>query len=76
MLHRIMPAGFQDIVEANHIALDVGVGILNGVANTRLSGQVDNDIEVLLLKEVVNEGFIGKVSFNEGVLRLRFLCFA
>ena len=37
MLHRIVTAGFQNVIEANHVALDVSIRVGNGVANSRLS---------------------------------------
>ena len=43
MLHLMMAAGFQDIVEAYEIALDIGVRIRYGITDTGLSGKIDHD---------------------------------
>ena len=68
-----MPAGFEDVVEADHIALDVGVGVLDAVAYAGLGGEVDDDVEVVLGKDFVDEGFVGEIAFDEGVLVLGML---
>ena len=69
MLYRIMPAGFKDIVEAYHVALDVSIRVLDGVANARLRGKVYDYVEMLFGKELVNERFVGNIAFDEAVLR-------
>ena len=68
-----MSAGFEDVVEADHVALDVGVGVLDAVAYAGLGGEVDDNVEVVLGKEGVDEGFVGEVAFDEGVLVLGML---
>ena len=65
VLHRMMPAGLQDVVEPDHIALDVGIRILDAIADTGLSGKVHDDIEVVFLEEVIDEGLVGEVALDE-----------
>ena len=67
MLHRIVPAGFQDVVEAYHIALDVGIRILDGIPHPRLGGQVHHNVEVVLLKKLVHQGLIGNIPPEKGI---------
>ena len=50
VLNRVMPAGFEDVVEAEDVALDVGVGVVDGVADAGLGGEVDDNIELVLLE--------------------------
>ena len=71
VLHRMMPACFQDVVEPDHVALDIGIRVLDTVADTRLGRQVNDNIEVILRKESVDERLVGKVALDEliGVLR-------
>lgn len=57
-----MPRGFEDIVEADDVALDVGIGVLYTVAHSGLGGEVDDDIKTMLGKESVDKGFVGKVA--------------
>ena len=60
-----MATGFEDVVEAQHVRLDISIRILDAVADTRLSGEVDNDLRLILLEEGVNSGFVGDVAFDE-----------
>ena len=49
----MMAAGLKDVVEAYDVALDVSVGVLDAVADTRLGGEVDYDVEFVLGEEIV-----------------------
>ena len=71
VLHRMMSAGLQDVVEPDHVALDVSIRVLDAIADTGLSGKVHDDIKVVFLEEAVDEGLVGKVALDEvvGVLR-------
>ena len=71
MLHRIVAAGFQDIVEANHVALDVRIGILDTIPHTGLGGQVHNDIEVVFSEQFVNQRFVRQIPLREIIPVLR-----
>ena len=59
MLHRMVPAGLQNVVEPDHVALDVSIRVLDAITDTGLSGKVHNDIEVVFLEEAVDEGPVG-----------------
>jgi hypothetical protein len=59
-------AGLEDIVEANHVGLDIGIGILDAIAHAGLSGQIHNDIEVILGEEGIDGGFISDIGLDEG----------
>lgn len=60
-----MPARLQDVVEPNHIALDVRIRVLDAIADTGLSGQVHDDIEMVFLEEAVDESLVGEVALDE-----------
>ena len=66
-----VPASLQDVVEPDHVALDVRIRVLDAIADTRLSGQVHDDIEVVFLEEAVDEGLVGEVALDELVGMLR-----
>ena len=68
-----MPAGFQDVVEAHHVALDVGVGVLDAVADTGLRRQVHDDVKRILRKQLVDQFFVGDVALEEHIVVLRML---
>jgi hypothetical protein len=42
VLHPAVPAAFKDVDETYQVAVDVGVGIFQGVAHPGLGGQVDH----------------------------------
>jgi hypothetical protein len=45
MLNRVMAAAFEDVHEADQIAVDVGVGVEQRVAHAGLGGQMDHSLE-------------------------------
>ena len=54
VLHRIVAAAFQNVVEANQVTLDVGVRVSDGVADTRLSRQVHHNLGLVFLEYSVH----------------------
>ena len=79
MLHRIMTAGFQNVIEADHIALDVSIRVGDGVTYTSLGTQIDHNIRVILLKNAVDQRLVRKVVLDKGIalelLEFRKACF-
>ena len=72
MMHGVA-AGLEDVVEAQHVAADVGVGVLDAVAHAGLGGQIDHDVRLELLEEAVHQGLVGDVPLDEAVAVLRML---
>jgi hypothetical protein len=68
MLHRIMTASFQNVIEANHVALDVGIRVGDGVANASLGTQIDHNIRVILLKNTVDKCLVRKIPLDKGIV--------
>ena len=60
-----MAAGFEDVVEADDVGLDIGIGILDAVTDAGLGCEVDDNIELPFGKEVVDKGLVGNVTLNE-----------
>ena len=46
----VVAAGFQNVVESDEVALDVGVRVRDGIADAGLCGEVHDDGEVVLLE--------------------------
>ena len=67
-----MPAGLQDIVKADHVALDVGIRILNGIPHAGLGGQVHHNVKLIIGKQLINQRFVGQVSLDETILAFGF----
>lgn len=75
MFDRILPASFQNVVEANDVAFDVHIGIRDGVPHACLRGEIHDDLRPVAREEVGNQGFIGKVAADEREVRERLeLC--
>lgn len=50
MFHGIMPATFKDIHKAHQISVDVGMRVLERIANACLRGQVNDPIRLMHLE--------------------------
>lgn len=73
MLDGIVSARLQDVVEPNDVALNVHIRILDAVANTRLGGQIDYYLGLVLLEQFVDELPVRNASLNRDVLDARRL---
>jgi hypothetical protein len=58
-------AAFENIGEADDVALDVGVRILQRVADAGLRGQVNDLVEFFGGKQRVHPGAISDIQFDE-----------
>ena len=70
MLHRMMAAGFQNVVETDEVRFDIGVRVGDGVAHTGLGGEVDHDLWLVLLEGSVNERLVCQIALDEGEVRI------
>ncbi len=62
MRHVMMTAALENMQRADDIALDIGVRVLNRVANACLCGQVDDLVEPLAGKQLLHRLAIGKID--------------
>ena len=60
-----MSAGLQDVVEPDHVALDVCIRVLDAVPDPRLRRKVHDDVEMVFLEEAVDEGLVGEIALDE-----------
>ena len=58
--------GFQDVVEADKVGLDIGIGIGDALAYTCLCSEIDDDLWFVLCKELVYKCTIGDIALDEG----------
>lgn len=65
-----MAAGFEDVVEADEVGLDVHVGIRNGIPHAGLGGEIHHDIRMPGDENGGNGLFICNISPDEMILRL------
>ena len=61
----MVAAGFEDVVETDEVALDIGSGIGDAVTDSGLGGEIDDDVGEVFVEEAVDEGFVGDVAFDE-----------
>ena len=54
-----MAAGFEDVVEAEDVAFDVGVGVLDAVTHAGLGGEVYYNIELVFSKQLIHQILVG-----------------
>lgn len=73
MLHGIMAAGLQDVIEADDIGFDVHVRVVDRIPHARLRREVDHDVKLVLGKEVVDQRLVGEVASHERPFAFRVL---
>lgn len=66
VLDRVVAAGLEDVEEADEVALEVCAGILDGVADTGLGGEVYHSVEAVLSEQALDEGGVTQVTSHEG----------
>jgi hypothetical protein len=65
MRYFVVAAAFENIGEADDVALDVGVRILQRVTDASLRGQVNDLVEFFGGKQHVHPGAISDIQFDE-----------
>ena len=65
VLNLIVAACFQDVVESDEVALDVGIRVRDGIADACLGGEVHDDGEVVLLEQAVDCCLVGEVRLDK-----------
>ena len=48
VLHRVVAAGFQKVIETDDVRFDINIRMIDGVAYTCLGSQVDHDVKMVL----------------------------
>ena len=73
MLHLVVAARLEDVVEPYEVALDIGVGIGDAVAHACLGGQVDDYGYTVVREDVLHGGLVGDGGVDEGPVALQRL---
>ena len=63
-----MTARLQDVIESDDVALDIDIRVLDAVANASLSGQVDDDVELVFGKKTVNQFTVSNAALYEVII--------
>jgi hypothetical protein len=70
MLNRVLAAAFEDVHEADQIAIDVGVGVEQRVAHAGLGSQVNHALETFAGKQRGHRPPVGDVPLDEAKIAL------
>ena len=65
MLDRMSAQYFQDIIETDDIGFDVGIRMIDRIAYACLGSQIDDDIEMIFLKQLLDEVPVSDIAFAE-----------
>ena len=65
MRHLRLPAGLEDVGEADDVRLHVGERVLQGVAHPGLGGEVDHPVEAVVGEGALHRGPVGEVGAAE-----------
>ena len=65
MLHGVVTACLQDVVEANDVGLYVDTWVCDGVPHAGLGCKVHDDVEFVLLEQAIHEPFVRNAALYE-----------
>ena len=65
MLHLVVATAFEDMKEADNIAVYIGMGIIQGVAHACLSCQIDHGIGLGVGKKLLHAGAIAQIHLEK-----------
>ena len=65
-----MTTTFKNVGKANNVAINVGQRVVNGIANTSLSCQIDHPLRLVSFKGVLNGLTVDQVDAQMGVVRV------
>lgn len=69
-----MSASLQNVVEADHVALDIGIGIGDGIAYASLCRQVYNNVGMIFIKDGIDGSAVGNIALDKGPGGFRMSC--
>src|SRR3546814_6425394 len=72
MLDAVVAAAFENVGEADQIAVDIGVRVDQRIAHTGLRGEVDHALEALFREQRRHAVAIGEIELDEAEARLAF----
>ena len=72
MFDRMIAHGFQNIEEADDVAFDVDIGMIDRITHAGLSRQVDHDIEMIFVKQIIDKRLVGNIPSYKGKILVQF----
>lgn len=70
MLHRMMAAGFENVVETDEVGLNIGIRVGDAVSHACLGCKIDHELRLVLLKDSINERLVCQIALDEGEVRI------
>ena len=70
MLHLVVSARLENVVESDKVALDIGVGVGDAVAHACLGGEVDDYCYLVFGEDRLHGGLVGDGGVDEGPVAL------
>lgn len=74
MLHRIVAASLQDVIETYDVTLNINIRVFNAVTHTGLSRKIDHNVKLVFGKEAVYQFTVGNAAFHELIVDACGLC--
>lgn len=75
MLHRMVAARFQNVVESNDIRFDIGIRVGDRVAHARLRGEIHHHRRLVLLEDTAHKHLVRQIPLDESkIWILRQFC--
>ena len=65
MLDAVVAAAFEHVQEAGDVGVDIGVGVVEGIADARLRREVDDPLEALLGESGLDRRPVSKIGLDE-----------
>ena len=65
MLHLVIAASLQDVVEANQVAFDIAIGVGDAVADSGLGSEVHYHINLVFRENLLDECLVSDIAFDE-----------
>ena len=73
MLHRMIPAGLENVVEPDDVRLDIDVRMVDGIPDPRLRRQIDDHRRFVLREDFVDQRPVRDGTLHEDMLHGRRL---
>ena len=65
VFYLVVAAGLEEIVEADEVALYIGIGVSDAVTHACLRREVDHNIYLVLGEHLLDECLVGYIAFDE-----------
>ena len=66
MLHFVVAACLEDVVESDEIALNIGIRIGDAVAHSGLGCEIDHDSRAVVREKLLHQVPVGNAAFDKG----------